>query len=221
MLMKPKILVVDDDRSVRESLRKLLEAHGYEVLSAGDATEALGHFHAQPVDLVVLDINLGVDNGWQVFEAMAIKNPFVPTIVITAEWGQREQAVTLGVEGLIEKPIDVPVLLNMISELLAETTEAKSKRICSRDTYCRFVGRHYEPYLRLLQQRYAAPFKLAARCGVPATAEPEVDTELPTVIPASSGIRGWRAEFDRTRTASGSIEQPGRTHEADHLKRLG
>lgn len=188
--MKPKMLVVDDDRSVLESLTKLLEAEHYEVYPARNAMEAMEHFNSTPIDLVVLDINLGTDSGWKVFEKMTITKPFVPTIVITAEWGQREQAVTLGVEGLIEKPIDVPAFLKMIRELLAETTEAKLKRICGNDAYCRYIGRHYEPYLRMLQKRYAAPFRMATRSEVLSDEEPDVDTELPTVIPASAGTHG-------------------------------
>lgn len=188
--MKSKLLVVDDDQSVRESLRKLLESQGYEVFPARDASQALDHFGSDRIDLVLLDINLGADNGWKVFEAMTARNPFVPTIVITAEWGQREQAVALGVEGLIEKPIDVPVLLKLIRDLLAETTEAKLKRICGNDTYCHYVGRQYEPYLRMLQERYNAPFKIRDS----PSESPNVDTALPTVITDSSHIPGQTRE---------------------------
>lgn len=212
--MKPKILVVDDDRSVLESLTKLLEAEHFEVYPARDAIEAMEYFHSKPIDLVVLDINLGTDNGWRVFETMTITNPFVPTIVITAEWGQREQAVTLGVEGLIEKPIDVPAFLNMIRELLAETTEAKLKRICGNDAYCRYIGRHYEPYLRMLQKRYDAPLRTALT-----DEETAADTELPTVIPASAGMRGWHPESGHARTSSTPPRQPHETYDDDPIGR--
>lgn len=186
MLMKNKILVIDDDRPVLESLTKLLKAEGYEVYPARDALEAMDWFNSKPIDLVVLDINLGADSGWDVFETMTATNPFVPTIAITAEWGQREKAVTLGVEGLIEKPIDVPVLLKMIRDLLAETTEAKLKRICGNDAYCRYVGSHYEPYLRMLQERYNAPFKITTSHSDSSA----TDTVLPTVIVGSSDVTG-------------------------------
>jgi len=188
--VKPKLLVVDDDYSVRESLRKLLEAQRYEVFSARDAAEALELFNSHRIDLVVLDINLGSENGWSAFERMTATDPFVPTIVITAEWGQREKAVTLGVEGLIEKPIDVPIFLKMIRTLLAETTEAKLKRICGNDAYCHYVGRHYEPYLRMLQERYNAPLKINAADS--ASSEP--DAVLPTVIIGSSDMAGSTGE---------------------------
>jgi DNA-binding response OmpR family regulator len=137
-----------------------------------------------------MDINLGADNGWKVFEAMTTANPFVPTIVITAEWGQREKGVALGVEGLIEKPIDVPVLLKMIRDLLAETTEAKLKRICGNQAYCRYVGQHYEPYLRMLQERYNAPFKSS---NSPSDSQ-IADTTMPTVITDSGHIPGQTGE---------------------------
>lgn len=190
MLMKHKILVVDDDRPVLESLTKLLKAEHYDVYPARDGIEAIDCFNSKRFDLVVLDINLGADNGWKVFETMTATNPFVPTIVITAEWGQREKAVTLGVEGLIEKPIDVPVFLKMIRELLAETTEAKLKRICGNDAYCRYIGRHYEPYLRMLQERYNAPL----RTGASHLDSSGADAVLPTVIVASSDLPGATEE---------------------------
>lgn len=195
MNMKPKLLIVDDDYAVRESLRKLLEAQNYEVLPAKDAREALHHFSAQPVDLVVLDINLGADNGWKVFEQMTMTNPFVPTIVITGECGQRAQAVSLGVEGLIEKPIEVPVLLNMIREFLAESTETKLKRICGNSAYCRFVTGHYEPSLRFLQERYAAPFRITSP-GPAMRPAPAGPPSLPTVIGIPANLFGRHAETD-------------------------
>ena len=207
--MKYKLLVVDDDRSVLESLTKLLEAEQYEVYPARDAAEAMECFNSESIDLVVLDINLGADDGWEVFEEMTAKNPFVPTIVITAEWGQREQAVARGAEGLIEKPIDVPAFLKMTRELLNETTESKLKRICGSEAYCRYVGRHYEPYLRMLQERYAAPLKITS--NIKRTIDKGLDGEphFPEVIPTPAIMRGSRTAPAGTRTASLSSEQRG------------
>jgi DNA-binding response OmpR family regulator len=217
MLMKPKLLVVDDDHSVRESLTKLLEAEQYEVYAARDAVEAMDHFNSKPMDLVVLDINLGVDNGWKVFETMTIKNPFVPTIVITAEWGQREQAVTLGVEGLIEKPIDVPAFLKMIRELLAETTEAKLKRICGNDAYSRYISRHYEPYLRMLQKRHDAPLRMAFPHEVLPAEAPEVELAYWESIPGGADVLGCQPE--RSRIPATPRKQKHTTYEHDAIKR--
>jgi CheY-like chemotaxis protein len=158
---KPKLLVVDDDHSVRESLKKLLETEHYDVHPARDGVEALDYFRSSPTDLVVLDLNLGTDDGWKIFHTMAELNPFVPTVIITAEFDQRERAVAAGVEALIEKPIDVPVFLKIISDLLAETSEQRLERVCGNDEYCRYVARHYEPFLSLLNERHSAPLKFS------------------------------------------------------------
>jgi len=160
--MKPKLLVVDDDHSVRESLKKLLETEHYDVHPARDGVDALDYFKSNPTDLVVLDLNLGTDDGWKVFHTMTELNPFVPTVIITAEYDQRERAVAAGVEALIEKPIDVPVFLKIISDLLAETNQQRLERVCGDEKYCRYVARHYEPFLRMLNERHSTPLKLSS-----------------------------------------------------------
>jgi CheY-like chemotaxis protein len=159
--MKPKLLVVDNDPSVRESLRKLLEAEHYDVHPAQDGVDALDYFKSNSTDLVVLDLNLGPDDGWKVFHTMTGVNPFVPTVVITAEFDQRERAVAAGVEALIEKPIDVPAFLEIISGLLIETSERRMERVCGDEKYCRYVGRNHEAFRRDLENRYSAPLKMS------------------------------------------------------------
>jgi len=160
--MKKSLLIVDDDRSVCESLRKLLEAEGFEVHLAGDAGSAIKHLNTTRIDLVVLDINLGNDNGWEVFESMAKSKPFVPAIVITAEWGQRDRAVALGAEALIEKPIDVVSFLEMIDSLLSKSAEHRLRRIPGSENYCRYLAKDYATFLKLLQERRSAPFDLSS-----------------------------------------------------------
>ncbi len=160
--MKKSLLIVDDDRSVCESLRKLLEAEGFEVRLAGDAAGAMKHLNTTRIDLVVLDINLGNDSGWEVFEAMAKSKPFVPAIVITAEWGQRDRAVALGAEALIEKPIDVVSFLEMIDSLLSQSAEHRLRRIPGRKNYCRYLAKDYATFLTLLQERRSAPLDLSS-----------------------------------------------------------
>lgn len=160
--MKPKLLVVDDDHSVRESLRKLLEAEHYEVHTARGGVDALDYFTFNSTDLVVLDLNLSADDGWEVFHTMAEVNPFVPTIIITAESDQQRRAVAAGVEALIEKPIDVPAFLKTIRDLLAQTNEQRLERVCGDDKYCRYLARHSEPFLKLLNERQSTPLKLSS-----------------------------------------------------------
>ena len=159
--MKRKLLVVEDDRSVSTSLKKLLESRGFEVFTAGGGAEAIEHFKANPIDLVVLDINLGTDNGWSVFQEMADINPVVPTVVITAEYGQRDRAMAVGVEALIEKPIDVPSFLRLIEGLLAQDAAGRLRRVCGEESYCRYVARDYATFLKLMEERRSAPLNLS------------------------------------------------------------
>jgi CheY-like chemotaxis protein len=160
--IKPRLLVIDDDYSVLESLKKLLESEHYDVHPARDGVEALESFKSNTPDLVVLDLNLGTEDGWNVFNRMTQTNPFVPTVVITAEFDQRERAVAAGVEALIEKPIDVPVFLEIISQLLAETHQQRLNRVCGDDEYCRYVARPYELFVRRLNERHSTPLKLSS-----------------------------------------------------------
>jgi DNA-binding response OmpR family regulator len=160
-LMKTKILVIDDDHSVRASLVKLLEMEDYEVVEAGNGAEGIDIFRSSSLDLVVLDVNLAEGNGWSVFETMKELNPFVPTIVITAEFDQRENAVAAGAEALIEKPLDVAGFLEIVHNLLTETSDKRLERVCGDDEYCRFVAGYHAPYLSRLDERHSVPLTLS------------------------------------------------------------
>src|SRR5438046_10388998 len=102
MPMKPKLLVVDDDHSVRESLKKLLETEHYDVHPARNAVDALEHFRSNQTDLVILDLNLGTYDGWKVFHTMAAQTPCVPTVIIPAAFDHSERAVANGAEALMD-----------------------------------------------------------------------------------------------------------------------
>lgn len=159
--MKSTILVIDNDNSVRHSLKKLLEARGYRVLTARDNAEALERFGSEEVHLVVMDVNLGDDDGWETFERMAAVNDGVPTVVVTAEFGQRERAIAAGVEALIEKPMDVPLFLDMVAQLLADSRAGKLERVNGDARYCRYVNRSNEAFREDLERRYSTPLNMA------------------------------------------------------------
>lgn len=189
--MNTTILLIDDDQSVRESLAKLLTNEGYEVCAACDGAEAMDWFNSTPVGLAVLDINLGTESGWTLLEAMTAGNARVPVIVITGEWGQRERAEASRVAGLIEKPIDVPVLLDMIRDLLVKGVRQRRGRLLPRANRCRYVSRHYEPHLRSLQERYSTPFHIAGPGVCSAAGSPAVSAAPSAPIPACPNVDGW------------------------------
>jgi len=129
-LMKKTVLVVDDDASVRESLGKVLRQENYETVLAADGQEAVEGFEKAKIDLLLLDLGLPIKNGWDTFERITGENPFVPIIIITGQAHKYPVAVAAGAGALMEKPLDVPRLLQTMQELLAEPPEARLRRLC-------------------------------------------------------------------------------------------
>jgi DNA-binding response OmpR family regulator len=127
--MKRRILVIDDDAQIRESLCKVLRAEGYEVALAADGLEGTRQSNEDEFDLVLLDLNLPDSSGWDIFGMMTSSHPFVPVIVITARQNQRDLAMKVGVGALMEKPLDVPLLLKTIDRLVGEEPQAHLRRL--------------------------------------------------------------------------------------------
>jgi DNA-binding response OmpR family regulator len=124
-----RILVVDDDPTVRDSLAGVLMSAGYSVLLAENGQQALDLAGERPVDLVLLDLNMPVKNGWDTFERLSSEHPLVPVIVTTAHPNQLFTAVGAGVGALLEKPMDMCVLLRTIEKLLAEAPAHRLARL--------------------------------------------------------------------------------------------
>ena len=127
--MKKRIMVLDDDEQIRQSLLKLLQKEDYEVVLAAEGIEALDKLERQRVDLLLLDLNLPNKSGWDVFERITSTTPLLPIIIITGREKQTELAVAAGVGALMQKPLDVSLLLKTISELLQEPPETRLKRL--------------------------------------------------------------------------------------------
>ncbi len=139
--MKQRVLIVDDDAAVRESIRKVLKGAGYEVKTAADAGEVTVKFVPEEIDLVLLDLNLRSCSGWDVFERLTTQHPALPVIIITGMPSQYQTALAAGVGALIEKPIEVPALLKTMDELLAEPKEARLRRMCGYQLDTRHLRR--------------------------------------------------------------------------------
>jgi DNA-binding response OmpR family regulator len=131
-IMRTKILLVDDDAAIRQMLGRLLADEGYAVLPAANGEEALALAAATKVDLLLLDLNLPVKNGWETFEQITCDNPVLPIIIITARPNQLFPALAAGAAALMEKPLDFPKLLQAIRTLLDEPTETRLARIAGR-----------------------------------------------------------------------------------------
>jgi len=131
--MKKRILLADDDAAVSEMLGRVLESEQYDVVAAKTGRTAAMKFLADPPDLVLLDLNMPDTDGWEAFEMMNIAHPLVPIIVITAKPQQYEHAAELGVDGLMEKPLNLPLLLAAIADFLAESETDRMRRLTHPD----------------------------------------------------------------------------------------
>ncbi len=141
-----KVLVVDDDASVAKSIKKVLERAGFDVVLAQDGREAEARFVPRETDLVLLDLNLPSESGWDLFERLTTRQPCLPVIIITAMSNQYTVAQAAGVGALVEKPVEVPALLKLVRDLLAEPPDARLRRMCGlqHDTACLVSTRPHE-----------------------------------------------------------------------------
>lgn len=128
-----RILIADDDLSIREALAQVLEGEHYQVLQAKSGREAVVQFMRAAPDLVLLDLNMPDEDGWEAFEQMEKLRPFAPMIVITARPNQYEHAARRGIDALMEKPLDLPLLLQTIKGLLAESEAQRVARLTKRN----------------------------------------------------------------------------------------
>ncbi|MGC8916427.1 MAG: sigma-54-dependent transcriptional regulator [Thermoanaerobaculum sp.] len=116
-----RILVVDDEASIRELLRIILKAEGYRVSEAGTLAEAHAQLARERFDLVVCDIYLPDGNGLELLRAARVKGLEVPFVVITAHTtpAQAISALREGAVDYLSKPFDVEVLKAVVGKHLA------------------------------------------------------------------------------------------------------
>ena len=129
--MKKRILLADDDPGIREMLGRVLESEHYEVVLAGTGREAVAQFAAKSPDLVLLDLNMPDLDGWEAIDLITTTHPFVSVIVITARPKQYDQAADMAVDALMEKPLNLPILLEAIAKLVAESKTERVERLSS------------------------------------------------------------------------------------------
>ncbi len=113
------ILVIDDDPSVREMLRRLLEADGYEVITAADGDEGLEKARLHLPDVVTLDVVMpGARDGWAVLQALKDDpgTEGIPVIMLSI-MAEADHGFALDVEDYLVKPVDVDRLSRVVSRV--------------------------------------------------------------------------------------------------------
>ena len=121
---RPRILVVDDEESIRELLSKTLALADYEVDLAPDGRTALDRLRLVQYDLLITDLRMpGVDGLTVIREARRLKTD-LPVIIITGYSSEASaiEAINLGVQGYLTKPFRVPRVLTAAAKALGETS---------------------------------------------------------------------------------------------------
>jgi DNA-binding response OmpR family regulator len=156
--MTKKILVVDDESSIREALSKVLRAEDYDVISTDNGQEATEKLGSEQIDLLLLDIGMPVKNGWDTLKWLAEVNPLLPVIIITGRHAQRELAEKMGADALMEKPLDVPRLLQTIRELLDEPMKIRAQHASNRASGFRYVSCDHALFREMLNKQFTTPY---------------------------------------------------------------
>lgn len=118
-----KILLVEDHEEIWDFLSRRLKRHGHEVVVAKDGQEGLDQARSDAPDLLLLDMNLPVVDGWTVAKTLkadaATRN--IPIIALTAHAmaGDREKTIEAGCDDYHPKPVDFSQLLTQIDAALA------------------------------------------------------------------------------------------------------
>jgi DNA-binding NtrC family response regulator len=120
-----RILVVDDEKNIRRTLRMVLEGPGYEVVEAGSAEEALRRVDEEEIDLIVLDVRLPEMSGIEALDRIR-KRPGLdgtPVIMISghASLADAVHSVQLGATDFLEKPLDRDRVLVCVENALRQT----------------------------------------------------------------------------------------------------
>ena len=127
-----RILVVDDERAVRESLRRALELEGYEIELAADGREALDRLEggAQP-DALILDVFMPGVDGLEVCRRLRRSGSRLPVLMLTArdEVQNRVAGLDAGADDYVTKPFALEELLARIRALLRRTTNGAGESL--------------------------------------------------------------------------------------------
>ena len=117
---RPRVLVVDDDRAVRESLRRSLEFNGYAVSLAADGAEALANIAGHVPDVLVIDVMMPRLDGIETTRALRAAGNDLPILVLTARdtVGDRVEGLDAGADDYLTKPFALEELLARLRALL-------------------------------------------------------------------------------------------------------
>jgi two-component system, OmpR family, response regulator MtrA len=131
--MDERLLLVEDDPSIREIAKLGLTNAGFRVTTAADGREGLLHFHQSPFDLVVLDVMLPVLDGYEVCRQIRAESR-VPVIMLSAKSDTVDVVVglELGADDYVTKPFEMPELVARARAAVRRATAADEEPVLAR-----------------------------------------------------------------------------------------
>ena len=123
-----KIIIVEDDKEIREELTILLKNSGYDVVCITDFENVEKQILEKECHLILLDVNLPGRSGYEICSKIRVKSK-VPIIFVTSRNNSMDElnGIMLGGDDYIEKPYNVPILLARIKNLLSRTYSEENK----------------------------------------------------------------------------------------------
>jgi two-component system alkaline phosphatase synthesis response regulator PhoP len=118
-----RILLVEDEKSLQETIMLNLKLEGYEVIAADDGRQAIDKYQGQHFDLILLDVMMPGLDGFQVCEQIRLTDTKTPIIFLTAKdtTQDRLQGLRLGADDYLQKPFNLEELLLRIRNVLKRT----------------------------------------------------------------------------------------------------
>lgn len=136
--MMEKVLLIDDDRYVRDSLALALETAGYDVADAANVQEGLSHHRSSPASVVITDVVTVEQCGWEPIRALRRQSPDIPIIaisgtVLASDEDTVEFDQTLGPVCTLQKPFTVDEFLSTVKTVLPSRTSNTMDKDALRD----------------------------------------------------------------------------------------
>jgi CheY-like chemotaxis protein len=114
-----RLLVVEDDESIREMIEMVLDGEGYEVITATNGAVALALLSQERPGLILLDMKMPDMDGWEFARHYAdLPEPKPPIVVVTAAQDASRRAAEIGAQGYLAKPFSIDNLLQTIDKFL-------------------------------------------------------------------------------------------------------
>ncbi len=122
-----RVLLVEDEESIREVVKLNLEMENYEVVTAEDGKKALKHFKEQHFDVILLDVMLPEIDGFQVCEQIRLTDMKTPVMMLTAKDAVADRVTGLkkGADDYLTKPFNLEELLLRVNNLLKRSNKSK------------------------------------------------------------------------------------------------